>query len=130
MISPLSRRQLVGGAIRAAGLAVLSLGPDGLLAPIADASDRRSCARHPVRASPGGPPGPHPDPRPGVDASHLPSPESVRAGHPRAADAFEEARTIPEILDGDAPHRRRGCDAQAWGVTEALRVWKLLNGSV
>jgi predicted glycogen debranching enzyme len=34
---------------------------------------------------------------------------------------------IPEILDGDAPHAQRGCDAQAWGVTEALRVWKLLN---
>ncbi len=33
----------------------------------------------------------------------------------------------PEILDGDAPHRQRGCDAQAWGVTETLRVWKLLN---
>ena len=31
---------------------------------------------------------------------------------------------IPEILDGDAPHTQRGCDAQAWGVTEALRVWK------
>ena len=34
---------------------------------------------------------------------------------------------IPEILDGDAPHAQRGCDAQAWGVTEALRVWKLLG---
>jgi len=34
---------------------------------------------------------------------------------------------IPEILDGDAPHQSRGCDAQAWGVTEALRVWKLLD---
>jgi len=34
---------------------------------------------------------------------------------------------IPEILDGDAPHTARGCDAQAWGVTEALRVWKWLN---
>ena len=34
---------------------------------------------------------------------------------------------IPEILDGDAPHAQRGCDAQAWGVTENLRVWKLLN---
>jgi len=34
---------------------------------------------------------------------------------------------IPEILDGDAPHTQRGCDAQAWGVTEALRVWKLLH---
>jgi len=34
---------------------------------------------------------------------------------------------IPEILDGDAPHTQRGCDAQAWGATEALRVWKMLN---
>jgi starch synthase (maltosyl-transferring) len=36
---------------------------------------------------------------------------------------------IPEILDGDVPHAQRGCDAQAWGVTEALRVWKLLAGN-
>jgi len=34
---------------------------------------------------------------------------------------------VPEILDGDAPHQQRGCDAQAWGVTEALRVWMLLR---
>jgi predicted glycogen debranching enzyme len=34
---------------------------------------------------------------------------------------------IPEILDGDAPHTQRGCDAQAWGATEALRVWTLLR---
>jgi starch synthase (maltosyl-transferring) len=34
---------------------------------------------------------------------------------------------IPEIVDGDAPHIQRGCDAQAWGATEALRVWKLLQ---
>ena len=34
---------------------------------------------------------------------------------------------LPEILDGDAPHRQRGCDAQAWSATEALRVWKLLG---
>jgi starch synthase (maltosyl-transferring) len=34
---------------------------------------------------------------------------------------------LPEILDGDAPHFQRGCDAQAWSVTEALRVWKLLQ---
>jgi len=33
---------------------------------------------------------------------------------------------LPEILDGDTPHTQRGCDAQAWGATEALRVWKLL----
>ena len=36
---------------------------------------------------------------------------------------------IPEILDGDAPHTQRGCDAQAWGVTETLRVWKLLSSA-
>jgi glycogen debranching enzyme len=34
---------------------------------------------------------------------------------------------LPEILDGDAPHQQRGCDAQAWAATEALRVWKLLS---
>ncbi|HEY3863447.1 MAG TPA: amylo-alpha-1,6-glucosidase [Verrucomicrobiae bacterium] len=34
---------------------------------------------------------------------------------------------IPEILDGDAPHQARGCDAQAWSVLEALRVWKELQ---
>ncbi|MCL5099083.1 MAG: glycogen debranching enzyme N-terminal domain-containing protein, partial [Candidatus Omnitrophica bacterium] len=34
---------------------------------------------------------------------------------------------LPEILDGDAPHTQRGCDAQAWSATEALRVWKLLS---
>jgi glycogen debranching enzyme len=34
---------------------------------------------------------------------------------------------LPEILDGDAPHTPRGCDAQAWSVSEALRVWSLLG---
>jgi glycogen debranching enzyme len=34
---------------------------------------------------------------------------------------------LPEIVDGDAPHAQRGCDAQAWGITEALRVWQLLQ---
>jgi predicted glycogen debranching enzyme len=34
---------------------------------------------------------------------------------------------LPEIVDGDAPHMQRGCDAQAWSATEALRVWKLLQ---
>ena len=31
---------------------------------------------------------------------------------------------VPEIVDGDAPHEQRGCDAQAWGASELLRVWK------
>jgi len=34
---------------------------------------------------------------------------------------------IPEILDGDIPHQQRGCPAQAWGVSEALRVWLKLE---
>jgi glycogen debranching enzyme len=34
---------------------------------------------------------------------------------------------LPEIVDGDAPHQQRGCDAQAWGVSEALRVWQRLS---
>jgi len=31
---------------------------------------------------------------------------------------------IPEITDGDYPHTQRGCDAQAWGMSEFLRVLK------
>jgi predicted glycogen debranching enzyme len=36
---------------------------------------------------------------------------------------------VPEIVDGDYPHRQRGCDAQAWGVSELLRVWLKLSSS-
>jgi predicted glycogen debranching enzyme len=31
--------------------------------------------------------------------------------------------TVSEIFDGDAPHRPRGCIAQAWSVAEVLRAW-------
>jgi glycogen debranching enzyme len=34
---------------------------------------------------------------------------------------------LPEIMEGDAPHDPRGCDAQAWSASEAFRVWRLLN---
>jgi predicted glycogen debranching enzyme len=37
------------------------------------------------------------------------------------------AGTLPEVADGDAPHRPRGCFAQAWTVAETLRVWHLLE---
>jgi len=33
---------------------------------------------------------------------------------------------VSEILEGDPPHRPVGCVAQAWGVAETLRVWRLL----
>jgi len=35
---------------------------------------------------------------------------------------------VPEILDGDFPHTQRGCDAQAWGASELLRVWISIMG--
>ena len=37
---------------------------------------------------------------------------------------------VPEILDGNYPHTPRGCDAQAWGVSELLRVWLKLKPTV
>jgi starch synthase (maltosyl-transferring) len=34
---------------------------------------------------------------------------------------------LAEIVDGDAPHRLRGCGAQAWSVSEWVRVWAMLG---
>ncbi|MBA3037675.1 MAG: glycogen debranching protein, partial [Desulfobacterium sp.] len=34
---------------------------------------------------------------------------------------------VPEVVDGDYPHKARGCDAQAWGASEMLRVWIQLS---
>ena len=34
---------------------------------------------------------------------------------------------VPEIVDGDTPHRLRGCGAQAWGASEFYRVQALLD---
>jgi predicted glycogen debranching enzyme len=65
--------------------------------------------------------------------------EALARAHPADPGARDAARALlgsaarllgegclgqlPEILDGDAPHAPRGCDAQAWSVTETLRVW-------
>jgi glycogen debranching enzyme len=35
--------------------------------------------------------------------------------------------SVSEILEGNAPHVPRGCIAQAWGVAEVLRVWRLVT---
>ena len=35
--------------------------------------------------------------------------------------------SVSEILEGDAPHLPRGAVAQAWGVAEVLRVWRMLE---
>jgi predicted glycogen debranching enzyme len=32
--------------------------------------------------------------------------------------------TIPEVFDGDSPHRPGGCISQAWSVAEVLRAWE------
>ena len=34
---------------------------------------------------------------------------------------------MPEVLDGDAPHRPGGCMAQAWSISEFYRVMKILE---
>ncbi len=36
--------------------------------------------------------------------------------------------SVSEILEGDPPHLPRGCIAQAWGVGEVLRAWRLVEG--
>ncbi len=35
--------------------------------------------------------------------------------------------SVSEIFDGDAPHHPRGAFAQAWGVSELLRAWRLIH---
>lgn len=35
--------------------------------------------------------------------------------------------TLPEIYEGDAPHKPCGCIAQAWSVGEVLRAWRELK---
>ncbi|MHC4558826.1 MAG: amylo-alpha-1,6-glucosidase, partial [Planctomycetota bacterium] len=35
--------------------------------------------------------------------------------------------SISEIFDGDAPHKPRGCIAQAWSVAELIRAYHLIN---
>jgi predicted glycogen debranching enzyme len=34
---------------------------------------------------------------------------------------------IGEIFDGDAPHKPKGCIAQAWSVAELIRIYQLIN---
>jgi hypothetical protein len=63
--------------------------------------------------------------------AHNSSPESVSAAKAWLGTMRPLAHTgclgqLPEIVDGDAPHQQRGCDAQAWSATEAYRVWSWL----
>jgi starch synthase (maltosyl-transferring) len=57
---------------------------------------------------------------------HDPSALEAARGYLGGADVLMRTGCLghlPEIIDGDAPHTPRGCDAQAWSVTEVLRVW-------
>jgi predicted glycogen debranching enzyme len=67
------------------------------------------------------------------EALYLTGGEAVRA---RAlslllscADQFENGviGEMPEVMDGDAPHRSGGCPAQAWSVSEFYRVFDILK---
>ena len=54
---------------------------------------------------------------------------AVEALHNLSADTLLKGCLghLPEILDGDGPHRIRGCPAQAWSLSELYRVLKLLE---
>ncbi len=56
------------------------------------------------------------------------SPEAARQMLASAVENMNEGCLchISEIVDGDAPHAQKGCTAQAWSVSELLRVWKKL----
>ena len=92
MSVPVTRRAVIDTITRGCVVASLGLMTDGLSPRSAHAGLRHVCRR-------AGFTGPHPDPRPGIDASHLPPVETVRS-HRHAVAAFDEGRTIPEILDG------------------------------
>jgi len=53
--------------------------------------------------------GPHPTPRPGIDASHVLKPEQLKDA-PSAISAFDQVRQIPQIVDGIRCHC--GCATQ------------------
>jgi glycogen debranching enzyme len=37
---------------------------------------------------------------------------------------------LPEIMEGDAPHTSRGCDAQAWSLSEIIRAGRAIKDYV
>jgi len=90
---PVTRRAAIDTIARACVAALLGLVTGGLSPRSAHAGIRRHICRRAAGT------GPHPDPRPGIDASHMPAADTVRT-HPHAVAAFDEGRTIPEVLDG------------------------------
>ncbi|HEX8850278.1 MAG TPA: PCYCGC motif-containing (lipo)protein [Gemmatimonadaceae bacterium] len=90
--SPLTRRALLATIARACAATGLALALGDFVAP--------SRLAHAATA----PAGKHPDPRPGIDASRIPPAEKVREHGDNALAAFDEARHIPQILDGIRCH--------------------------
>ena len=89
-VTPITRRDMLAAAARAGAAVALGLAMGGE----AQAAGHRHVCRPPMRAG-----GPHPEPRPGIDASHVCPAGTVRH-YPKSIRAFDEARTIPGILDG------------------------------
>lgn len=86
---PLSRRAFVASGFAASIGALLR----------AHRFRRPSCDHGAGRADHG----PHPTPRPGIDASHVLKPEQLKDAA-IAVPAFDEVRQIPEIVDGIRCH--------------------------
>ena len=87
-----TRRTMIDIVARACAAVSLGVVTGGLSPRSAQAGLRRHICRPGVT-------GPHPDPRPGIDASRMTAADTVRR-HPHAVAAFDEGRTIPDILDG------------------------------
>ncbi len=62
-----------------------------------------------------------------VNQSNAQAKSQVRAWLSPLIAHLDEAGlgTVSEIFDGDSPNEPRGCFAQAWSVSEVLRLWQL-----
>ncbi len=72
----------------------------GALLGAAPVRGHRGCALHHTQDVDHGP---HPTPRPGIDASHVLKPEQLKDA-PNAVTAFNEVRQIPQVVDGIRCH--------------------------
>jgi hypothetical protein len=93
----LTRRAMLAATVRAGAAVALGTMAGGI------AGEARAAGHPHVCRRPARPGGPHPEPRPGIDASHMCPAETVRQ-HPKSVAAFDEARAIPETLDGIRCH--------------------------
>ena len=90
----LSRRAFVVGAVPALGA----------LAALRRARADEGCAAHQAHAAHDASPGPHPTPRPGVDASRVLADDRLGDESEDARTAFAAARRSPQVLDGIRCH--------------------------